>query len=31
MLKDMIDADLDVIKKKLQNLGISIDTKQLRA
>lgn len=31
MLKDMTDAELNQIKQKLQNLGVSVDTKHLRS
>lgn len=31
MLKDMTDADLKKLEQKLQNLGVSIDTKHLRS
>ena len=31
MLKDMTDAGLNQIKQKLQNLGVSVDTKHLRS
>lgn len=30
MLKDMTDADLKKLEQKLQNLGVSVDTKHLR-
>lgn len=31
MLKDMTDADLKKLEQKLQNLGVSVDTKHLRS